>query len=60
MKPQHAAITSVSRCPCCKSSYAKAINGTSKHGNSAARLDAKRKLREDLRKNGTRTGGDAE
>ena len=59
MKPQHAAITSISRCPCCKSRYAKAINGTSKHGNSAARLDAKRKIREEIRKSDLRTKGDA-
>lgn len=51
MKPQHASLTRLRRCPCCQSRYSKKNAGTSKSGNSAARQQVKRSLARDLSDN---------
>lgn len=48
MKPLHSEVTRMSRCPCCQSQYSKHNAKTSKHGNSAARLAAKRGIKREL------------
>lgn len=48
MKPQHASITRLRRCPCCQSRYSTLNSGTTKHGNSAARRNAKNKIRREI------------
>jgi hypothetical protein len=51
MKPQHASITRVRRCPCCQSTYSKKNAGTSKHGNTAARQQAKQAIKRAVQDN---------
>lgn len=45
MKPQHASKIRLSRCSCCVSRYSKHRSNGSKHGNSAARQQAKRTIK---------------
>jgi len=48
MKPLHAAITRLRRCPCCQSRYSK-INHGGNSGKTAARANVKREIRKTLR-----------
>ena len=52
MKPLHSNFTMVglrNRCACCATKWAKRINGTAKHGNSAARQQYKKDVKQGLR-----------
>ncbi len=50
MKPLHAEVTRLSRCPCCQSKYSKKNSGrkNKNHGKTAARMKAKRDLMKSL------------
>lgn len=50
MKPLHAEVTRLRRCPCCQSKYSKKNSGQNKnHGKTAARMKAKREIAKELR-----------
>lgn len=49
MKPLHSNFTMLRRCACCASKWSKRINGTSKHGNTAARQHDKKAVQRELR-----------
>jgi hypothetical protein len=49
MKPLHASVTKISRCPCCQSKYSR--NSSAKKNNTgktAARMKAKQAVRREL------------
>jgi hypothetical protein len=48
MKPMHAEITSVSRCPCCHSKYSSRGAYKTNVGKSAARNKQKKDLRNEI------------
>jgi hypothetical protein len=45
MKPMHATITKISRCPCCQSKHCNKKNNS---GKTAARMQEKRDIRREL------------
>lgn len=50
MKPLHAALARLRRCPCCQSKYSKKNSGSNKnHGKTSARMKAKNEIRKELR-----------
>ena len=49
MKPLHSNFQMLRRCPCCASKWSKRINGTAKHGNTAARQHDKREVNKVLK-----------
>lgn len=48
MKPMHACITSVNRCPCCQSKYSTNSVNKTNIGKSAARNHQKKQLRKEI------------
>ena len=50
MKPLHASLVRLRRCPCCQTKYSKKNSGSAKnHGKTAARMQAKREIAKELR-----------
>lgn len=51
MKPLHAAICRLRRCPCCQGKYSKKNSGAANknHGKTAARMKARRDIAKELR-----------
>lgn len=51
MKPLHAEVTRLRRCPCCQSKYSKknSGNGNKNHGKTAARMKSRREIQKELR-----------
>lgn len=49
MKPLHATVTRLSRCPCCQSKYSKKNSGGKKAGKTAARRLAKANIVKEMR-----------
>jgi hypothetical protein len=49
VKPMHSTLTSVSRCKCCQSKYSRHGANRTNEGKSAARQQAKREMRKELR-----------
>lgn len=48
LKPLHASIKRLSRCPCCQSKYSKKNSGKKNNGKSAARFKSKENIRKEL------------
>lgn len=50
MKPLHASVCRLRRCPCCQGKYSKKNSGSNKnHGKTAARMKARRDIAKELR-----------
>ncbi len=47
MKPLHATVTRISRCPCCQSKHSRKGANKTNTGKSAARQQVKRDIRRD-------------
>lgn len=49
MKPLHASLVRMSRCPCCQSQHSKKNSGKKNNGKTAARHKAKMEIRKEMR-----------